>query len=112
MDRRAEVPTVGGGEHAPVTKDAQAPVVRREDSARQARHHARGKLDGCDGEIRGRDVQLQAFVRHEHVGRRCDGSRGAEEGGEPGEIVAGVLEGAADLELVLRWPPRSRFARP
>ena len=106
------IPAIHGGEDPAVPEDPQPVVVGRVDAACEPGHHAARELHDPDGEVGRAHVERDPLVLHGDRRAGADPPGWTEEGGEPAQVVPGVLERAPHLELVLGGPGRSGDAHP
>ena len=108
------VPQVAHGDRAGIAQNGQRAVFRRRQPAGQPRHRPRPEPQAADGKIR---RKRQSFRARSLVGegqRRKGGQafHRAEQRRQPCKGIAGMLQRAADLELMHAGPFRTRARTP
>ena len=114
IDRALVVPVGVGGEHSAVADDPHPMIERSADAAGHARDHAAVEIEAGDRKVRrvGRIERPVGLVRNDPLAERGHAFHRAEDRAEPGQVVADMLVGAADLVFVQIGPGRARRAAP
>src|SRR5262249_36257329 len=104
IDRTAVVSKVCHRQDAAVSNDQQRLVSWSDETTGHAGHYSVFVLDAADGKIRCHSVDGYPLVRNEARRKGRHGVRWTKKASQPGQKVAGVFVGAADLEFIFRGP--------
>ena len=113
-DRRTAVPAIFDDDAAVIAHDLHGPIPGCGKPAGQPRHHAVREHDVGDRIVRRqcRGLLPRALVVEQARGKSLHLARRAEERAQPGQVIAGMFQRAANLEFVPARPWRAGSARP